>query len=117
MPVRSRQLVSGLVTSTALGISGIGLRGMKSWGRKLAIAYSIYTIIAAIGGLYMTNKYLLEPLSHSDNPAAKGGVMGGYLGGLIGLAYPIVLLIFMNKRDVKEAFARANEPVPPARAQ
>jgi Na+/H+-dicarboxylate symporter len=108
-------LVSGTIAAIALGTSGIGLRQMKSWGRHLAIAYSIWSIVAAIFGFYMTHKYLLEPLSHSDNPAAKGGVAGGYMGGLIGLVYPVVLLIFMNKRDVKDAFARANQPpVPPA---
>ena len=108
-------LVSGTIGSLVLGASGIGLRAMKSWGRKLAIAYAIYSIVAAIFGFYMTHKYLIEPLSHSDNPAAKGGVMGGYMGGLIALAYPIVLLIFMNKANVRDAFKRANEPpVPPA---
>ena len=107
-------MVSSAIASVALGVSGFGLRAMKGWARHLAIAYSIWTIVAAIFGFYMTHKYLLEPLSHSDNPAAKGGVAGGYMGGLIALAYPIVLLIFMNKANVRDAFKRASEPVPPA---
>src|SRR4051812_38168959 len=37
-------LVSGTIGSLALGASGFGLRAMKDWARKLAIAYSIYSI-------------------------------------------------------------------------
>jgi hypothetical protein len=48
-------------------------------------------------------------------PAGQAGMMGGVMGGLIAIAYPIVLIVFMTKRNVREAFDQANEPpVPPA---
>jgi H+/Cl- antiporter ClcA len=98
-----------------LGASGIGLRAMKNWGRKLALCYAVYGIFAAITGMVMMVKYLMPALSKLHDPAAQGGMMGGVMGGLIGIAYPVVILVFMSKQNVREAFERANEPpVPPA---
>jgi hypothetical protein len=108
-------MVAGLFASVVLGASGIGLRAMKSWGRKLALAYSVYGIFAAITGMVMMVRYLAPALSKIADPAAKGGMMGGVMGGLIGVAYPIVIIVFMMKQNVREAFERANEPpIPPA---
>ncbi|HTL34290.1 MAG TPA: hypothetical protein VL326_14280 [Kofleriaceae bacterium] len=108
-------MVAGLVAAVVLGASGIGLRAMKNWGRKLALFYAVYGIFAAITGMVMMVKYLMPALSKLHDPAAQGGMMGGVMGGLIGIAYPVVILVFMSKQNVREAFERANEPpVPPA---
>ena len=108
--------VTGLLVTVVLALAGIGLLRMKSWARKLTIAYGIYGIVAAIAGFIMVQRYVMGPLMHSSDPAAKAGAAGGIVGGLFGLAYPVLLLIFMNKRDIREAFERAAEPpIPPAR--
>ncbi|HUS33652.1 MAG TPA: hypothetical protein VMZ53_34360 [Kofleriaceae bacterium] len=108
-------MVAGFIASLVLGASGIGLHRMKEWGRKAALAYAVYAIVGAIAGIVMLAKYVLPALSKLHGPAAQGGVIGGMMGGVIAISYPIVILVFMNRRNVREAFARANEPpVPPA---
>jgi hypothetical protein len=109
-------LVFGVISSTVLAVSGSGLLRMRAWARKLTIGYAIYGILAGVGGIVMMQHYLLGPLSRStDNPAVKGGAIGGLFGSVLALAYPIVLLVFMNKKNIRDAFTRANEPpLPPA---
>lgn len=106
--------VTGLLVTIVLAFAGIGLLRMKSWARKLTIAYGIYAIVSAIAGFIMVQRYVMGPLMHSSDPAAKAGALGGFVGAAFGLAYPVLLLIFMNKRDIREAFERAAEPPIPA---
>jgi hypothetical protein len=109
-------MVHGLASAALLAVSGIGLVKQRPWGRGVAIFYALQNVVAAIVGLYLTQKYLIAPLKELHDPAADAGATGGYMGGIIGMAYPIVLLAFMFKRNVREHFARAAEPpVPPAR--
>lgn len=109
-------IVATFVGLVVLLASGIGLLKLRMWGRKLAIVYAVFTVIAGIVAMVMTQHYLLEPLSHSHSPAAIGGAAGGYMGALAGLAYPVVLLAFMFRRNVVAALVAASEPpVPPAR--
>jgi ABC-type glycerol-3-phosphate transport system permease component len=96
----------GLAATLVLAIAGYGLLRMKTWARKLTIGYAIYGLIAAVAGFIMMQRYLMGPMMHSSDPAAKGGAMGGVVGGLFGLAYPVLLIIFMNKRDIREAFEK-----------
>jgi hypothetical protein len=79
---------------------------MKTWARKLTLGYAIYAVIAAIVGFIMVQRYIMGPMMHSSEPGAKAGAMGGVVGSLFGFAYPVLLIIFMNKRDIREAFAK-----------
>lgn len=109
-------VVVGFFAVAVLAASGVGLLKSRMWGRKLAIGYSLYAIVGAIVGLVMTQHYVMGPLSRSHEMAASAGAMGGYMGGALGVAYPLVLLIFMCKRNVVTWLQRVNEPpVPPAR--
>jgi hypothetical protein len=110
-------MLHGVIAAALLCVAGIGLIKHRPWGRTLAIFYAFQNIVAAIVGLYLTQKYLMGPLKELHDPAADAGVSGGYMGGIVAMAYPIVLLAFMFKRTVREHFARVAEPpVPPARA-
>ena len=109
-------LLLGLLMVLALVCSGIGLLKMKMWGRKLAILYSVVNIISAVVGLVMTQHYVLGPLAEQHDRVASAGAMGGYAGGIVSLAYPLILLAFMFKRTVVTALETASQPpVPPAR--
>jgi hypothetical protein len=109
-------LVLGVIAIAVLAASGIGLLKLKTWGRSLAIGYGLYGIVASIAGLIITQHYVLGPLSKLHDPAAGAGSMGGYMGGILGIVYPVILIAFMFSGRVKHAFARAAEPpIPPAR--
>jgi hypothetical protein len=111
-------MVAGLISHCVLAASGFGLHRMRSWGRKLALGYAVYAIVGGIAGVVMMVHYIMPVAAKLPGPAGQAGIMGGVMGGLIALAYPIVLIVFMSKRNVRDAFEQANEPpVPPAQVR
>ena len=88
----------------------MGLLLVKEWGRHLSIAYAVYGIIMAIVGT-AANVAFLSPLveraSHMPMGPEKGALIGGMVGGVIGscvgVIYPVILLIFMFRANVKAA--------------
>jgi hypothetical protein len=101
----------GVIAAFVLIVAGIGLLQTKSFGRTLSIGYSIYAILSGIVGMAFSFMFLIVPLLRQAEAAragpeqagAIGGMIGGLFGGCVGLAYPIVLLIFMCRRNVAEA--------------
>ena len=99
----------GFIFVVILILSGIGLLKNRQIGRKLAIWYGCYAIFSAIVGTVVNVVFVLGPMMAQANQggpesaAAIGGFVGGLVGGCLGLIYPILLLVFMNKRKVVEA--------------
>lgn len=100
------------VATVALLAAGIALLKMKSWGRTLSILYAIYDIIskivfAVLSLLIMMPLFAAQQDVGGPAPEATGGIVAGSIGcGLIfTLIYPILLLIFMLRSNVREAFA------------
>jgi hypothetical protein len=102
----------GFVATVVLGLAGFGLLKMRVWGRQLSVVYALYAIIAGIVGMIANWFWLVGPLMEQANAAgagperagAIGGVIGGAFGGCIGLIYPVLLLIFMMRPNVVQAF-------------
>lgn len=107
----------GIIAAAALLASGIGLLMLKPWGRLLANAYAVYMIALKIAEFVVNFFYMARPLleqaSQATNPAEKGGLIGGAIGGLIGgcfyIIFPILLIIFMTRPSVAQAFRQANK--------
>lgn len=100
----------GTVQTIMLIVAGIGLLKYKNWARRLSIAYSVLAILLAVVGAFMSYKYLIEPLQNSG--VARGGpnaFMGVYMTAVMagstifGIAYPVVLLIFMLRPSIVAA--------------
>jgi len=85
------------VTGTILGAmgvaGGIGMLKVRPWGRSLTLAYAIASI---------ANVGLMVALGGMSGPLVLA-VMG--CAGLLGLAYPIVLLCFLLPRRRAAVFA------------
>jgi hypothetical protein len=104
----------GFIASIVLIVGGIGLLQAKSFGRTLSIGYSLYAILAGIVGSIANFVFLVGPLLEQaqvagagpEQAGAIGGMVGGVFGGCIGLVYPVLLLIFMFRRNVAEALKR-----------
>jgi len=103
----------GLAASAVLLAAGIGLLALKPWARRLSIGQSIYTLVMSFVGTVVNYIYLVQPLLEQarqkqgpEAAAALGGAIGGMIGGCIGAIYPILLIIFMMRRNVVEAFRR-----------
>lgn len=105
-------VVLGGLASLVLLVAGVGLLLTKAWGRTLSVGYAWYAIVAGIVGLLVNWVYVMQPMlaamKGAEGPAAFGaigGLVGGLIGGLVSLAYPIVLLAFMNRTALRAALA------------
>lgn len=113
-------VVIGLLGTLALLISGMGLLGLKSWGRFLAMGYSVYTIVTGILGIVVQYVFVIQPVLEQQVPGGRrevviGTVIGGAVGSCIGLIYPVLLMFFMSRPHVKAAFSGVylpDKPVP-----
>jgi hypothetical protein len=109
----------GLVVSAALLTAGIGLLKLKPWARIVSIAYAVYGIVMVVVGGVVNYFFLVQPMlaqAHTQQgpaaAAAIGGAVGGTVGSCFGLIYPVLLLIFMLRADVKAAFGPvASQPM------
>jgi len=95
----------GIGLSVWLIVLGIGLLGMKKWSRRGSIMYAriqIVLIAITIGMLVISLS-----IGWSSLPKDRLGVfLFQIVTGLIGkLAYPVLLLIFMQTARVKQAFS------------
>jgi uncharacterized membrane protein len=106
----------GILAALVLIAAGIGLLKMKPWARLTAIGYSIYGIVTGVVGIIVSAIFLFEPLmiqARSQGPEAFAAIMGltgGMAGGCFGLVYPILLLIFMTRPKVRNAFLPQSVP-------
>ena len=95
--------IVSIVFSAWLLTLGIGLLKMKSWGRSGSVIYSIVTIVWGIAGVALN----ILSLHFGWMTVPEGGLpgfIGGMCGGVVGMVYPVLLLIFMSTSKVKRAF-------------
>jgi hypothetical protein len=95
-------IINSLLTIVLL-ISGAGLLKFKAWGRTAAIWYAIPQIVAIIAGGLVQFFLFIKPAIENAAPGAQGiGEISGAIGGIVGmffsLLYPVLLLIFMNRK-------------------
>lgn len=101
----------GLIAGAALLTAGIGLLKIKKWARKLSIGYGIYAILLGLTNIFINVTYVFLPMfnlmAQQRSPEAIGGLIGavgGGMGSVFGLIYPILLLIFMTRPKIAAAF-------------
>ena len=90
----------------ALLISGVGLCRGREWGRVLALTYAgvdIAQSIAAFGVNVKTSPFLW---AHSKAPLHGLNFALLVVLLIIGLAYPVLLLVFLRRAAVREALQR-----------
>jgi hypothetical protein len=90
--------LDGIAAITLLA-AGIGLLLCKNWARTISLIYSGYSILVCIGGGIATV---------STNAMGLMMIMS-LLGTIVGLAYPVLLIIFMMRPNVIAAL----KPAPP----
>jgi hypothetical protein len=95
----------GFFCSFLLLIVGIGLLKLKKWARIWTLGYGWFAIAWGIVGM-VVNLALAISGGFGNTPEAIGSAIGGFCGGIIGLVYPILLIIFMSKPHIKSACNR-----------
>ncbi len=109
-------MLLGIIASVVLLLAGVGLLQVKPWARYLSIGYAVYGIIAAIVGA-VANVVFLSPLveqasrmpMNAERGAMIGSMVGGTIGGCVSVVYPVILLIFMFRANVKAAMKPAGQ--------
>lgn len=93
----------------------IGALGLREWARQFLIAWSIMGVLVAIVGTIFNLLYLQPRIyelmrAQGNNSGATAGAIFGTIGMAMGLlfsfGFPIVMIFFMTRKNVKEAFAR-----------
>jgi hypothetical protein len=93
-------------------ITGIGLLKFVSWARRGTIIYAVCDIIWVLVNIiiHITTSTGQTPVPEGTTEFQAGYQVGYHIGQSCGmiftLIYPVLLLIFMQSRKVKEAFAK-----------
>lgn len=95
----------GLVCTTLLIAFGIGLLKLRSWGRKGALAYGCFAVIWGIIGM-IVNVGLVGSGAYGSRTNPEVQTVMLIFFGLLGLIYPICLIIFMRRPNVINACTR-----------
>lgn len=92
----------GIICTILLLTVGIGLLYQKRWARIWCLGYGWFAIIWGIVGM-VVNIGLAVSGAYGRGQDNISGLMGGFCGGLVGFIYPILLIVFMQKQNVKNA--------------
>ena len=103
-------VVIGVVFGIVLIASGIGLLLQQNWARILAIIYSVLEMIVVVAGAVFTQRVMMQTMTAQVHGAPAGVIaafaqIGLVVGIVIGLAYPVLLLVFMTRPKVVESFS------------
>jgi len=110
-------VVLGLIATIVIAMAGIGLLMSKAWGRHLSIVWAVYTLVMTVVGGVVNYVYLISPMMEKAGRGGgpeQAGLIGGIIGGMIGTClapiYPVILLIFMYRRNLVDYL---NNPLGP----
>jgi glucan phosphoethanolaminetransferase (alkaline phosphatase superfamily) len=101
--------VVSVVFGLALIASGIGLLLLQKWARILAILYSVLEMIFVVASAVFSQRVMMQAMTAQIHgpPASVMAVVGQIslaVGLVVGLAYPVLLLIFMTRPKIIGAF-------------
>jgi hypothetical protein len=118
--IQEVSVILGIPSTLVLLMAGVGLLKLKSWGRTLSIFYGFYAILQSLGlgvaNYFVLLRPMLETHVNLKDPQAMGeffGAIFGTLAGCLGIIYPILLIIFMNRRSVIDALRAGPGAGPP----
>lgn len=99
--------VISLILGVMLLIGGIGSLMLKPWARLLMLWYAAVSLVIALGRSAMS---LYEMPMTRQRTSGRGDlllfiIVGSFVFSvLMGIAYPLFVLVFLRRRDVVEAF-------------
>ncbi|GEM_PF-3047063 len=93
--------VLGFLASGVLVAGGVGLFRLQRWGWHLLNGYAVFSILHSLVALGVNYAYVL-PVMQASAASSKGGPsLAGTMGsvaccGLLGLIFPVAILIVIN---------------------
>jgi hypothetical protein len=104
--------LTGTLTSLLLLMSSIGSLSLKGWARLGMLCYAALalalTAVVQLVGYFVLGPEFEQAMRNAGAPAQPWTQSGWVLaiGVALRLWYPILILVFFNRRDVKQAFER-----------
>jgi len=100
-----------VLMAAVLLAAGIGLLKQRRWGRQVSYAYGWFSVIWGVIGMafvlvMLGGSFGNTGTSGPESMAATSGLVGGMCLGLLGLVYPILLIVYMKKPHVVDACSR-----------
>lgn len=92
----------GFACSMLLIVVGIGLLYLKRWARIWCLGYGWFAIVWSLIGMVNSMWAIKSVASEYPQMAVAGGI-GVLFGGLVCLVYPALLVIFMQRPNVRQA--------------
>lgn len=96
--------VIGLARAVLLNVTGIGLLKLKKWARVWTFGYGLFAIGWGVLGM-IVHIIFMSTGGYGVSPDGMPALIGGFCG-VVGFIYPILLVVFMRKEDVIQAFKR-----------
>lgn len=96
--------VGGLLLNASLLALGIGLLKTKSWARHGCVIYGWVALGSAVFAFVMAVIFFGFIIPPFKDPVFAAGLLGGLIGLVFALPYPILLIIFMQKQRMREYF-------------
>jgi hypothetical protein len=99
-----------VVFGIVLIASGIGLLLMQNWARILSVLYSVLAMIAVLAGAPFNHRLMMRNLTTTQFPGVPLDLVAAMaqiffaIGIVLALAYPVLLLVFMTRPKMVEAF-------------
>lgn len=122
MPMTMISNTISIVVIALMIIAGIQLLKRRRGGLKWSNRYAIASLIAKVIGLILTFVYMLpamtEMMEKMSGPSAMGPaakimgpamIGGAVIGTLVSCAYPVLVLILLNRPNTKQWFAAQPE--------
>lgn len=133
------EVATGLILNVLMLVGGVGLLGLREWGRKMAVAVAALKLVrlallvavclALIVPIQVAaiSKELGQQMEQLNAAQAKAGAAGFFLspqwisaqstGGVVlnaiaASVYPILVLVMLNKARVKAACDGSAKPAP-----
>lgn len=104
------KVIFGLAVGLALMISGVGLLLARNWGRVGSIACAAVDVAVVLAESVISWRASIEQVASLNRALPRQVFEISYaMGIVIGLAYPVLLLIFMNQPGIIEA-CKPEEP-------
>lgn len=105
--------LTGTLVSLLLLVSAVGSLKLAQWARLGMLCYAclaaLLTLIGQVFGYLVIGPAIQQAIRQAGMPDKGPGMMGGpiglVLGLVLGLWFPLLILFYYNRRDVKEAFA------------
>ncbi len=106
------------IGSLVLLLSGIALLRTKPWARVTAIGYGVYRSFASAVGFVIIMVFVVPAMSRMPGSGGTAGsallamtMFGAVLDTAVSLSYYILLIFFLTRRNVVDAFRPKATPM------